>query len=158
MTDEELSRIIAEHLEPLKSLPNADECDFADMDEFDAKCWIATHRLSKVTLIHVPEWQPRNMVTDPAMAFKLMDAMRQEGMTVLIESQPDYQDEAQIHEHSDLIDRNADWSITVAWGDSNCPHPGPYNPATGHGFTNVTIIGAFGRAVAEVFAKARGLI
>lgn len=128
MTNEELSRLIAEHLEPLKSLPNADECDFAEMNEFPTEYWIATHRLSEVTLMHVPEWQPRNMVTDPAMTVKLLTTKTKYGFLDIVDD----------NQCVGIVDRDHwEWifNVNLTKGRSN-----------------------FGRAVAEAFAKAKGLI
>ena len=73
LSDAELSRWIAEKMEPLSSLPNEDDCDSADMQDFPTDCWIASFRLSLVTGMHVPGWQPRDMVNDPAMTVMLME-------------------------------------------------------------------------------------
>ncbi len=71
MTDEELSRMIAELLEPLKSLPGDDDAD--EMQGFPCECWIATFRLSQVTGLHVPCWAPRDMVNNAEMTLMLME-------------------------------------------------------------------------------------
>ena len=71
MTQQEKSRWICEKLEPLSELPNPEYCDYSDMEHFDAKCWIPSYAVSPITLLHVPEWQPRDM-TEPAMTLMLI--------------------------------------------------------------------------------------
>ena len=74
-SDEQLSRWIAEKLEPLSTLPNEDDCDHADMEAFPTEYWLASYRMSRVTCMHVPSWEPRDMVNDPAMTVMLLEKM-----------------------------------------------------------------------------------
>lgn len=75
ISDEDLNIWIATQLEPLSSLPNADECDKQDMDNFPTECWIASFRMSRIALMHVPSWEPRDMVNDPAMTVMLLEKL-----------------------------------------------------------------------------------
>lgn len=158
MTDDELSRWIAEKLEPLSTLPNDDDCDMADMESFPTDCWLASWRLSQVTGFHVPSWQPRDMVNDPAMTVMLLIEMKKAGMSFTIESEPDYADAQDIKRHGVAINEYRDFEIRLLWGDSNCPHRKQYDPIDGHGFTSFSLIAdSFGRLIAEAFAMANGL-
>jgi hypothetical protein len=78
LSDEELSRLIAGLIEPLASLPNPDTCDYQDMEAFDSRCWLASYELSRISLMHVPVWRPRDMVNDPAMTILLLEKMNED--------------------------------------------------------------------------------
>jgi hypothetical protein len=77
MTKEEKNRKLAEWLEPLSSLPNEDDSE--EMQAYESEAWIATFRLSRVTGMHVPSWEPRDFYTDEAANALLLDRLLSEG-------------------------------------------------------------------------------
>lgn len=56
MTKDEKCKKLAEWLEPLSSLPNEDDSE--EMRAYESQVWIASFRLSRVTGMHVPSWEP----------------------------------------------------------------------------------------------------
>jgi hypothetical protein len=72
ISDESLSRWIAEKLEPM---PNDTPDEVAVLDEWplsNGKNWQLVSSYGEGDVLH---WEPRNMVTDPAMTVMLLEKM-----------------------------------------------------------------------------------
>lgn len=72
---DEKNRKIAEWIEPLSSLPNEDDSE--EMRAYESAAWIATFRLSKVTGMHVPAWEPQDFYTSEEASALVLEKMLQ---------------------------------------------------------------------------------
>ena len=80
ISDEELSRLIAAHLEPMNKLPDIDEENCKTVVDFGIRCWTIESRHK-----YDQHFEPRNMVTDPAMSMMLLEKTLYEWHDVLLQ-------------------------------------------------------------------------
>lgn len=126
MSHEELSRVIANYFEPFTNLPQIDEENDQSEERLGVRFW-------DIRSIHQYDqhWEPRSVVTDPAMTMLLLREL--------------------------ILMR---YDLLFSWErESECSGDYPYIDFMGKHVLRISKdLSDFGKVVAEAFAKAKKLI